>query len=179
MKDVSTKILGHPAIYKGLQRSLVELMQNSFNHAAPSKEGEKHWWLSVNVNEKQKNASFSFIDYGVGIFESLNGKTEDSKWFNWRIITDLFNSKNDADILKLILDGELHKTVTGKHYRGKGLPGIKEAMDRNQISNLYIITNSVYANVLENKYELLPHNFEGTFVYFEINDTNTTAPWIQ
>ncbi|HTE01656.1 MAG TPA: hypothetical protein VK668_20350 [Mucilaginibacter sp.] len=179
MKDVSVKILGCEAVYKGLQRTLVELMQNSFNHATPSKEGEKHWWLSVNVSEKQKVASFSFIDYGIGIFESLNGKTTESKWFNWKTkLRNLFSSDNNAEVLKLILDGELHKTVTGKHYRGKGLPGIKEAMDRNLISNLHIITNNVYANVCENKYQILPHNFGGTFVYWEVNEQTINTPWI-
>ncbi|TWI96828.1 hypothetical protein JN11_03941 [Mucilaginibacter frigoritolerans] len=179
MDNVSKMILGHKVIYKGLQRSLVELMQNSFNHATPTKEGEKHWWLSVNVNEKQKIASFSFIDYGVGIFESLNSKKEGSKFFNWKILMNLFSSENNADVLRKILNGDLHKTVTGKHYRGKGLPGIKEAMDRNLISNLHIITNNVFANVGLDKYELLPNNFEGTFVYFEINAQTSSTPWTE
>jgi len=179
MIDASTGILGQKAVYKGLQRSLVELMQNSFNHASPIKEGEKHWWLSVNVSQMQKRAAFSFIDYGVGIFESLNGKSEGSKWFNWKSLMNLFNSETNAEILKMILDGDLHKTVTGKHYRGKGLPGIKEAMDRNLISNLYIITNNVFANVSANNYITLPNNFEGTFVYFEVNSQTIALPWIE
>ena len=180
IKNVSSKILGHKAIYKGIQRSLIELMQNSFNHATPSKEGEKHWWLSVNVSGKQKRAGFSFIDYGIGIFESLNGKTSESKWYDWRTkLANLFSSENNAEVLKLILDGELHKTVTGKHYRGKGLPGIKEAMDRNLISRLFVITNNVFADIHANKYVILPNNFEGTFVYFEVNDQTITVPWIE
>ncbi|MBS1526710.1 MAG: hypothetical protein JST19_13720 [Bacteroidetes bacterium] len=180
MIDISNKILGRKAVYKGLQRSLVELMQNSYNHAEPTKEGEKHWWLSVNVSTKQKIAALSFIDYGVGIFESLNGKKPGSKWFNWKqILADLFNPATNADVLQLILNGELHKTVTGKNYRGKGLPGIKEAMDRNLISNLHIITNDVFADVCAKKYVILPNNFEGTFVYFEVNDQTVTAPWTE
>jgi len=179
MIEVATGILGRKAVYKGLQRSLVELMQNSFNHAVPSQEGEKHWWLSVNVSATQKIAAFSFIDYGVGIFESLNRKTEESKWFDWRRVMNLLSSQSNADVLQLILNGDLHKTVTGKHYRGKGLPGIKEAMDRNLISNLYIITNDVFADVSENKYISLPNNFEGTFVYFEVNSETITLPWIE
>jgi hypothetical protein len=180
MIDISNKILGRKAVYKGLQRSLVELMQNSYNHAEPSKEGEKHWWLSLNVSTKQKIAALSFIDYGVGIFESLNGKKEGSKWFNWQqILADIFNPETNADVLELILNGELHKTVTGKNYRGKGLPGIKEAMDRNLISNLHIITNNVFADVYAKKYVILPNNFEGTFVYFEINDQTVTVPWTE
>jgi hypothetical protein len=177
MKQVSNSILGHNAVYKGLQRTLIELMQNSFNHAEPSKEGEKHWWLSVNIDKKNNKASFSFVDYGVGIFESLNAKDSSSKWFNWQNLVALFKPENNADILKLILDGKLHKTVTGQDFRGKGLPGIKQAMDRNLISKLFIISNDVFANVSENIYLTLSNNFEGTFVYWEINASTISNSW--
>jgi hypothetical protein len=177
MKQVSLNILGHAAVYKGLQRTLIELMQNSFNHAEPTKEGEKHWWLSVNIDKKNNKASFSFVDYGVGIFESLNAKDNTSKWFNWQSLIALLKPENNADILKLILDGKLHKTVTGQDFRGKGLPGIKQAMDRNLISKLFIISNDVFANVSENIYLTLSNNFEGTFVYWEINASTISNVW--
>ena len=177
MEDISISLTGEKAVYKGLQRTLIELMQNSFNHAEPKKEGDKHWWLSVNIDEKTKITSFSFIDYGVGIFESLNTKTSESKWFNWKPLISVFNTENNADILRLILNGDLHKTVTGQDFRGKGLPGIKEAMDRNLISRLFIITNDVFANVSENIFLPLNNNFPGTFVYWEINSQTISAPW--
>jgi hypothetical protein len=177
MRNISMNILSHLAVYKGLQRTLIELMQNSFNHAEPAKEGDKHWWLSVNVNTKLKTASFSFIDYGIGVFESLNSKGPESKWYDWKNLIAPFNAKSNAEILKLILEGKLHKTVTGQDFRGKGLPGIKEAMDRNLISKLFIITNDVYANVSENIYLTLSNNFTGTFVYWEINEFTTSHTW--
>lgn len=177
MKQVSNNILGHDAVYKGLQRTLIELMQNSFNHAEPAKEGEKHWWLSVNIDKNNNKASFSFVDYGVGIFESLHAKDSSSKWFNWQSLVALFKPEDNADILKLILDGKLHKTVTGQDFRGKGLPGIKQAMDRNLISKLFIISNDVFANVNENIYLTLSNNFAGTFVYWEINASTISNSW--
>lgn len=180
MEDISPALHGEKRVYKGLHRTFVELMQNSYNHATPSKEGEKHWWISVNVNSLTKIVSFSFIDYGVGIFESLNTKGSGSKWFNWQDkFKKIFSFETNSDILRLILDGELHKTVTGEYFRGKGLPGIKEAMDRNLINNLHIVTNDVYANVADNVFERLSHNFEGTFVYWEINENTENMPWIQ
>jgi hypothetical protein len=180
IETVSQTILGRKATFKGFQRSLVELMQNSFNHATPLLEGDKHWWLSVNVNPVSKVATFSFIDYGVGIFESLNSKGEASKWHGWRAkLAKLFTFENNADILRLILEGKLHKTVTNEYFRGKGLPGIKDAMDRNQISNLHVITNDVYADVKNDVYKILPHSFQGTFVYIEINSLSINSPWIQ
>ncbi len=177
MNNISKILLGEKAVYKGLQRTLIELMQNSFNHAEPEKEGDKHWWLSVNVNADSSIVSFSFIDYGIGIFESLNSKGQGSKWFNWRGLLAKFSMKSNADVLKLILDGDLHRTVTGQDFRGKGLPGIKEAMDRNLISKLFVITNDVFADVNKNIYIPLPNNFEGTFVYWEIDYQTVSHPW--
>jgi len=157
----------------GLQRVLLEAMLNTNNHAEIGKEGEKHWWLSMNTDKKNKKTYFSFVDYGVGVFTSLNNKPADNKFFGW--FEKLINKKpfnNNAELLELILDGELHASVTGKSYRGKGLPGIKEAFDRNQISNLFIITNNVYANIAKKEYRLLENKFSGTFLCWELDEQN-------
>jgi len=82
---------------------------------------------------------------------------------------------NNADLLKLILDGTLHRSVTGKDYRGKGLPGIAGALRRNQISNLHIITNDVYCQPDKDFYKKLETSFSGTFVYLELGQTNESC----
>lgn len=158
---------------QGVQRALLELMLNTNNHADPQKKGEKHWWLSVNHNKAGKKVQFSFVDYGVGVFESLSGKKEDSMFYDWKNkLASLFNFTSNAEILELVLKGELHKTVTDKYYRGKGLPGIYEVLKRNMISNLFIITNDVRADVTNEKYLKLGCTFEGTFVSFELEENN-------
>lgn len=45
-------------------------------------------------------------------------------------------------------------------------------MDQNWISNLHVITNDVYANVADNKYLTLRNQFQGTFVYWEVDADN-------
>ena len=87
----------------------------------------------------------------------------------------VFNFTNNAELLKLILTGELHKTATGEHFRGKGLPGIYEAFGRNSFSNLFIITNNVYADIASGEFRNLNCNFNGTFLYWEINNTNISC----
>jgi len=72
----------------------------------------------------------------------------------------------------------MHLTVTGQHFRGKGLPGIKEVLDRNQISNLHIISNDVFTNVQNDNYHLLNNEFSGTFVSWELNESNQNLKWI-
>ena len=161
---------------QGVQRAFLELMQNTNNHADIGKEGEKHWWLSVYHIPKENKVTFAFIDFGVGIFTSLDNKTAQSKFHNWlEKMGKIFSWKNNAELLKLILDGELHKTATGKYYRGKGLPGLNQLMQRNQISNLHVITNNVKANVNDNDYQVLSSNFGGTFIYWELNKNNVNC----
>ena len=180
IETVSKKIWKEKRVYKGFQRTLIELMQNTNNHAVKEGEEEKHWWLSVTIKPEEKRATFAFIDYGVGIFESLNAKPKDHKFADWAAkLKNIFLFTNNAEVLKLILNGELHKTVSRQYYRGKGLPGIKDAMERNQISKLAIITNNVYANVEKDDFKSLNINFAGTFIYWELNDNNIYHPWTQ
>lgn len=178
MEEASQTIWNEKRICKGLQRTLLELMHNTNNHADENAKGVKHWWLSVNHNAKENKVSFVFIDYGVGIFESLKKKPPNNKWFGTfeKIASRVKYGTND-EVLKLLLNGELHMTVTGEHFRGKGLPGIKQVQDRNQISNLHLISNNVYSNVGEESYIKLKNNFSGTFAYWELTKQNTNIEW--
>lgn len=180
MAEATTTIWGEKRTCKGLQRTLLELMQNTNNHARVERKGEEHWWLSVNHNKKEQKVSFIFIDYGVGIFESLKNKPQNNKWFGWfeKIKTRLIYGDN-TEIFKLLLNGEMHLTVTGQHFRGKGLPGIKEVLDRKQISNLKIISNDVFSDISEGKYIKLNNGFSGTFVSWELNRNNINQKWIE
>ena len=179
MQEASETIWGAKRVCKGLQRTLLELMQNTNNHAGRNEKGSMHWWLSVNHDKKNNKVKFVFVDYGIGIFESLKSKPEESKWFNFNKILTRLTSPKNTEIFRQLLEGELHMTVTGKPYRGKGLPGIKEVMDRNQISELRIISNDVYSNVSKSEYIELRNKFSGTLVYWELNSQNLSSEWNQ
>jgi hypothetical protein len=176
ISSAAKSIWGEERRCQGVQRALIELMQNTNNHAEIGKSGEKHWWLSVNQHSSDKKVSFSFVDFGVGIFTNLQNKTSESKFFGWvDKIVSKFNISDNSDVLELILSGELHQTVTGKYYRGKGLPGIAEVLRRNQISNLHIITNDVFCCPSRNIYRTLDKSFAGTFVYWELGENNESC----
>ena len=178
MEAVSEMIWGEKKISKGLHRVLVELMQNTNNHASKTKKGEKHWWLSVNHDKDNKKASFVFMDHGVGIFSSLGNKDSSSKWYGWSDkVKSVLGLQTDEVILQLLLEGKLHATVTGEKYRGKGLPSVKQVLERNQISNLCIISNNVYANVEKGEYRLLNKVFKGAFFYWELCENNDKSIW--
>lgn len=174
----SRNIWKEPKRCQGVYRILMELMQNTHSHAIIGKEGVENWWISKNYDESSNTECFSFVDYGVGVFNSLESKKPGTKFFGAldRIRKNITEPSNNK-VLQLILEGELHKTSTGHYYRGKGLPGIKTAMERNQISNLYIITNDVYANVAKKKFVPLHNSFSGTFIYWELNDKNVCCEY--
>jgi hypothetical protein len=177
IEAASKTVWGKQKRCPGVQRVFLELMQNTNNHASPEGFGEKHWWLSVKHIKEENRVTFSFIDYGVGVFNSLGNKRPGNKFYGAidKLREKVFvaiTRNSDPGVLKLIFEGELHRTATGKTYRGKGLPGIYQALQRSQISNLSMITNNVVYNSSSNEYLPLQFGFEGTFVYWELNTQN-------
>lgn len=172
ISTVSKMIWGEPKRCTGVQRTYLELMQNTNNHASLNGPNEHHWYTTVSYNKEKNKACFSFIDYGVGIIESIN-KNEKGKF--WKYLSRIFNilkPQNNGDFLRLLLDGSIHKTATGNYYRGKGLPGVYKAFSDNQISNLVIITNDALADCKNNIYKTLKNKFVGTYIYWELNENN-------
>ena len=151
----------------GAQRILVEAMKNTLQHAS-NDTTKRHWWLSVRKEKKDKKVIFSFVDYGVGIFKSLQTKSQNDPGYNR--FSKLFNlGVKNRTILSGIMDGSLQavsRTRQSKH--GTGLPGMKTALDNNYISKFVILSNDVYAEVHKNEYRTVKPKFSGTLIQFEI-----------
>ena len=172
VSEISTLIWGTKKRCTGVQRVFIELMQNTNNHASLVKNGEHHWWTTVEYSSQEKKAYFSFIDYGVGIIESLNNDTR-GKFYNWiPKIKKIFSLSNNSEMLMLLMKGEMHKTSTGKYYRGKGLPCLFKACEDNKISNVVVISNDAKVDYETQGSVKLEHSFKGTFVYWELNASN-------
>lgn len=160
----------HP---KGAFRVLQEIMHNTVSHAKGPKENEaKHWWLSVEHDKEEKVVKFSFIDFGIGVFESLVNTPTNSKWAKG---IDKFRNfvkldENDK-FFQEIIEGKIHASVTGNHYRGKGIPGVNQVYNRSQIKKLFILTNNVCYSAEREEIYKLPNWFAGTFYYFELDKT--------
>lgn len=172
ISTVSQMIWGERKRCTGVQRTYLELMQNTNNHASLTGTNEHHWYTTVSYNKEKNKACFSFIDYGVGIIESIN-KNEKGKFWNYLSkIFSILKPQNNGDFLRLLLDGSIHKTATGHYYRGKGLPGVYKAFCDNKISNLIVITNDALADCQNNEYKTLKNKFVGTYIYWELNENN-------
>lgn len=175
---VSKLIWGEPYRCTGVQKVYIELMQNTNNHASLHGANEHHWYTTVTYNKEKNKACFSFIDYGVGIIQSINKNEKGKFWHALTKIMNLLKPQDSGDFLRLLLDGSIHKTATGHYYRGKGLPGIYKAFQDNKISNLVVITNDAFANCEQNVFKTLTNNFEGTYIYWELNNNNKKLPLV-
>lgn len=181
ISKISKKIWRSERRCLGVQRAYIELMQNTNNHASIGAQGKHHWWTTVSYDSSRNVACFAFLDYGVGIIKSITMDTSSKLNKIINLFKNLFNSKNDSELLELLLKGEIHnagkpKSSTKQYYRGKGLPGIYDACKNNYLSNLVVISNKAMANVSEDKYVYLDTNFSGTFVYWELNINNKNLP---
>ena len=160
-----------PRRCQGVQRIFIELMQNTNNHASHTV-GDKYWWMSVSRRTNPNTLCFSFIDYGMGIFKSLSSKKSTDKFYGWmEKIKQIINPEKHHEVLASMLSGEFHRTVTNKYFRGKGLPGIYKALEQKSITKLIVISNDAYANPTEDHYSGLNFGLDGTFVYFELDET--------
>lgn len=172
IRSMSKLIWGNVRRCTKLQRVYIELMQNTNNHASLDGHGQQHWWTTAIYDSKRNTGCFSFIDYGVGILKSLKSDQRNKFFAVLDKITRIFKPQSNADLLRLLMTGEIHRTASGEYYRGKGLPGIYQACENNNISNLVVISNNTICNFADNSFKLLKNEFSGTFVYWELNENN-------
>ena len=168
--SVSQTVWGGRRRCPDLQRVFVELMLNTNNHASDGHSNAKHYWISVQHLKDEERVVFTFVDFGVGIFEHLRGKTITDKFFD---VIAVWKKKelSNIEVLQKIFDGELY-TSTKQYYRGKGLPGVYNAYKDNGISKLALITNDVFYNSSNESYETLERSFSGTLITWELNINN-------
>jgi len=165
IKRATKIVFGQEARCPGVYRALMESMANTCYHAKPQQIGHETWWLTVYHDKALNKVSFAFIDLGIGIFKS-------SKMSGFRDkLSSFFGITDNRDVLKEIIQGR-KMSSTKIPYRGKGLPNIYKGLERNYYSNLKIISNDVKADLSEDKYEKLPKEFNGTFLYWELNNSN-------
>lgn len=178
IESASEVVWGEKRRCPGMQRVFIELMQNTNNHASKVGGRDKHWWVSIKHDNENKRAVFSFVDYGIGVFESLEKKDSNNMIAKAFSILKRLKNNSNADILKAIFKGELHKTASGKYYRGKGLPGVYKSYNGNHISNFCMITNNVRYSSKEGSFTTLQNPFSGTFFSWELNQSNESKAYI-
>jgi len=143
---------------------LVEAMSNTINHA-DKKKANINWWLYYFIDENEKTIKYSFIDLGIGIFKSAS-------FDSYRRIANIFIPGNSL-LVKPFLDGKIISSrVNDNEISGKGVKQIINCAENPEFTKFTIITNDQMINVKEKTNQSLSHNFDGTFIHFEVSYAN-------
>lgn len=140
-------ILGHyegtiaSALLTQLFRGLTEAMTNCHHHAyiKPREDGldiqveNRNWWMFS--QEKDGQLMVLFCDLGVGIPGSLPLKQPTV----WQRVVSLGKEHSDSKVIKEAI--EMTVSRTGKHYRGKGLKQLIEAIQGHAGTEVNIFSN--------------------------------------
>jgi len=157
---------GNEDPYEPLYDILIECMSNTNNHASLKAQKKCNWWLYVYNDPDSKNTSYSFLDLGVGIFDSVV-----VQGYFRKILKGTVAYKN-IKIVDDLLSGQIQSRVDeDNEIRGKGIPQIVEYSKLRTFKEFYIITNDVKINLKTAEREQLDYNFSGTLLYWEIQKT--------
>lgn len=179
IEDASRTVWDEPRRSQGLNRVIIELIDNTHDHAADLKRGTERWWLSINHDKENKKVSFVFLDYGVGIFTSLAKKPSSSALGRrMKKLQQKWGLAASDEYLRSILTVPIRNTSSDRKGRGNGIYYIGQTVVRNQIGNLHIISNNAYGDIEKKEFRKLSQNFNGTLFYWELGYTNANAPWI-
>lgn len=144
-----------------LYEMLVEAMSNTNNHANKQEVGTTKWWLYT-YNAPEGITCYSFIDLGVGIFDSLPVA-------RYKRITNFLRITHNADLVPDLLDGKIKSSEKiDQEVRGKGIPQIANNSQIKNFGRAYIISNNVKIDLKTRTAERLEYDFKGTFLYWEL-----------
>ncbi len=161
--DFAAKDDGDISRLRPAYENLLECMGNTHQHAA-RKEGTETWWASVFQDSSRQCDCFTFVDMGVGIFDSIE--------LGLRLKIYSLMDLGRIQIMRKLLAGEIPSS-TGLGYRGKGLPSINQTLkEKHALTRLVIVTNDVYADVGAERFEPLPHPLKGLLLYWEVPHGN-------
>lgn len=157
--------LGRTDPFEPLYEILVECMQNTNNHASPNEDEKLKWWMFVYNCEETKTAKYSFLDLGVGIFESIIVKNYITK------AAKKIGALPNTHFVKDLLNGNIQSRIDkDNEIRGKGIPQIVAHSSFDEFAKFQIITNDVKIDLKNKTHEKLKNNFSGTFYYWEIKN---------
>jgi hypothetical protein len=152
---------GNEDIFDPLYDILIKIMQNTNNHAGETR-GKYNWWLHVYNDPVSSTSKYTFLDLGVGIFESLPVQTFKRK------ISDIVGLTSNTDLVEPLFKGKI-KSRTGKPERGKGIPQVYDSSKNKAFKEFYLISNDVKVDMKNMNIKKLNNNFSGTLFYWELS----------
>lgn len=148
---------------KALYSILLELMDNTKQHAYTNKNEDDNWYFYLQPQENK--IQFVFLDTGLGITKTIRNQNFEFSVNKEKIIKA--NSFPDSTILKLALTGGFKVSATRENNRNKGLPNIYNRVILEEIKNLKIISHRAVFNFNNNMD--LTEALNGTLFYWEVD----------
>lgn len=154
------KLYGAPRTHGPSYSVFCEAMLNTYNHASKRSETHEPWWASVYYDADRQRVCFTFIDQGVGIFQSYGFTRRLSFWVESNIL-------NRAQILRRLFQGGIPSS-TDQPGRGNGIPEMYVHCKAQRIRCLTVLTNNVIGDAEADHHKVLGNSFDGTLLYWEI-----------
>lgn len=154
------KSIGIKDYYQPFYDFLIEVIGNASEHGLLNK--NINWWMLKYKDQSRKCMTYVFVDMGLGIIESYRR-------------SGLLKRYSLRDKKKIPLDALYGKlgSSTKKDGRGRGLPQIREAVEKGIVSDFVLITNSVSLHYIDSKFVVTTNpNFIGTYFSWTINKEN-------
>lgn len=152
--------IGFSEYYEPFYDYLVELIGNATEHGICNR--KINWWMLRYRDYQKKCMVYVFVDMGLGIIKSYKKSGLPLRY--------LLRTKNNIPLDALY--GKLGSS-TKKNNRGRGLPQIREIIEKGLISDFILITNSVSLRYIDNEFIVSENpNFIGTYFSWTINKDN-------
>lgn len=163
IKEAVQFLTGRSYHYPPIFSIVQEINGNSIEHAYNIKSKE-HWPFSVNYDDINNKVIFTFADNGIGILKTLRRK----------LSQDFLRNYSFMRMKTFFLRGAFTKKYSSRHEyqinRNKGLPLLRKIQsDRQEVKNLFVITNKVFLDIDDYKSIPITKNFSGTFYYWELD----------
>lgn len=155
-------VMGNDRPFEDLFEMLVESMSNTNNHASNQQTDKQiKWWLYT-YNNPNGTTQYTFIDLGVGIFDSVPAT-------KFKRFKKTLGFSHNVDIVPDLLDGKIKsREEVDNDMRGKGIPQIASNSKNTLFKRAFIISNDVKINLKNGLPEKLGANFLGTLLFWEL-----------
>lgn len=149
-----------------LYEMIIEAMSNTNNHASKNTDNKIKWWLYAH-NSSSGISSYTFVDLGVGIFDSIPVRLYKKVGLKVGLV-------RNVDLVSDLLEGKIKsREVTDNTMRGKGIPQIADNSLKDTFKRAYIISNDVKIDLKNRDATRLSNDFKGTLLYWELTNNNT------
>lgn len=155
-------VFGCSEPFPSLYEMLIESMSNTNNHASDNIETNQFKWWLYTYNAPNGHTMYTFIDLGVGIFDSIPVQ-------RFKKIKKAIGLEHNKDLVEDLLNGKIKsREKVDNKIRGKGIPQIAVNSTSQCFVRAYIISNDVKINLKDRTAEALEHNFFGTMLFWEL-----------